>query len=183
MNRRTVLLGVTLSLGCDEPDPRGPTGVAEVLVSATDWVPVDPIEDPFADRPATFACPEPTRTVEYLNGEPALEVVTGACEYLAVGQPSLVDIEPGDRIDLRIWHFDLTAPEPAEAHVAVVVGDTVPWERVVEVPSAAGLITTSWIADEPVPIGTLIQHHLHNHGVNAWALFELTRTIPPFEGP
>ena len=98
MNRRTVLLGVTLSLGCDEPDPRGPTGVAEVLVSATDWVPVDPIEDPFADRPATFACPEPTRTVEYLNGEPALEVVTGACEYLAVGQPSLVDIELQSRV-------------------------------------------------------------------------------------
>jgi len=144
------------------------------LVDPTRWVLVDPLDDPFDDRPAIVECPTGSYLAIDLAGEAAFEVETGKCNYLTVGQPSLVEVRAGDRIHLRIWHFDLTAPEAAEAHAAIAMNGGTVWEATVAIPAAGQLISTDWYAAETLSAGTVIHFHLHNHGANSWNLVELS---------
>ena len=45
------------------------------------------------------------------------------CNWLTLEQPSLRAIQPGDQVEVRARHSQLTAPVPAEARIAFVVGD------------------------------------------------------------
>ncbi|TNE88393.1 MAG: hypothetical protein EP330_15030 [Deltaproteobacteria bacterium] len=141
------------------------------LVDHTQWLDLSADEDPAGDRPDVVDCPPSAWFVESVP-ETALEVDTGACNYLAMSQPSLVGSR-GDQLHLRFAHGDLEADIPAEAHVALYIGDTVAFSQRMEIPTAADeyevdLAVESFGKGEPVTL------HLHNHGANTWSFAELS---------
>ena len=149
-------------------------GTRGALVEPTRWIAVDAAADPFADRPSTANCPEGSYFPIDLAGEAAFEVETGLCNYLTVTQSSLRAVHAGERIHLRIWHFELTAPDVSEAHVAVAFEGQTEWEETVPIPSASELISRDWYAASDAPAGMSIHFHLHNHGANSWSFVELS---------
>lgn len=127
--------------------------------------------DPLAThRPATVSCDDLTSwgpEAEYV------EVDTGRCNYLMISQPSLAAGKVGDRVLGRILYFDLTAPEPAEGHVAVLIGTRVIAERTVAIPGRGDVFAFEEILTAPLEKGDPVYLHVHNHGQNNWRLYEL----------
>ncbi len=175
-NRRTpifVVLGL-LGSGCDpgagsEHELDQAAWVRAPLVELADaerWVALAGDEDPLADhRPAEVDCPPGAWQIEH----EALEIQTGVCNYLALAQPSLVELEPGDRVVVDLWHELLDAPEPALGHVALFVGDELVDEAEVAIPSPAAVIQLEGSLAQAHSAGTPVIVHLHNHGFNAWS--------------
>jgi hypothetical protein len=164
----------SLASGCAEPiEDRGP---AE-LVEAAAWTPAARELDVFADhRPAEVECETPMGyAVEAGPYGDVLEVDTGWCNYLTVTQPVRDSIRAGEEIEIRIWHFELFAPEPATAHLGVGLGGAPAWTAEVEIPSPSGLILEVFPAPAEVAAGEPIQFHLHNHGLNSWQILSITR--------
>jgi hypothetical protein len=144
------------------------------LVRHAAWKPCAAAADPFDDRPTTVECPHDAAYAQLLGSELAFDVDTGRCPYLSVYQPSLVDVRAGASIAVRLFHFALSAPEPAEAHAAVLFDGLHVLDARVPIPAEGGLITASVVAVRDIPAGTPIYFHLHNHGANSWALVEIS---------
>ena len=146
------------------------------IVNPELWVLVERADDPFDDRPASAStdCVPAAVMAEDLAGERVLGVDTGSCSYVTTVQLSQREVVSGEVIHVRVWHFELTASEPAQAHVAVVVdGIDVLNERVM-IPQPGGLITTQLQVTRAIPAGARVYFHLHNHGANNWALVEVS---------
>jgi hypothetical protein len=146
----------------------------EAVLLADDWIPVSAAEDTFADRPALVTCPAGAAVAEFLSAERVLGIDTGDCSYVSAAQPTKRAIAIGETIKVRLWHFDLSAPEPAEAHAALVIDDLEVLNERVAIPAPGGLIVKQVRVDRPVPIGSQALFHLHNHGANSWALVEVS---------
>ncbi|MBX7084277.1 MAG: hypothetical protein K1X88_34030 [Nannocystaceae bacterium] len=170
-------------LACAEPDAseassddRSMPVEPRQLVDAYTWV-TAPIErDAFASaKPETVECPpiDGYGAVDF-GGYPAFEVHTDFCDYITVEQPLGDDVEAGEYVNVRMWHFDLTAPEPATGYAAVAVAGEVRWEYETPIPADGKLASYGWITDEPIAAGTFVQFHVHNHGLNSWNLIEIT---------
>ncbi|MFM2420153.1 MAG: hypothetical protein RL385_4876, partial [Pseudomonadota bacterium] len=110
------------------------------LISSRKWARITPAIDPFTDRPASVVCEDGATMAEPLSGVDAFSVDTGTCNYITIGQVTLAEIAPGDTLLARIWHFELNAPEPAEAHVAVHIDGVALVDERVPIPQAGGLI-------------------------------------------
>ncbi len=117
-------------------------------------------------QPAMIDCGVAGVYVEYGN----LEVDTGYCNYVLAQAPALVSIDKGARVELELQHFDLTAPMPAEAHVAIFFGKDLQWETHVPIPHAAEIQHVHWAATRALAAGEPVRLHLHNHGQNNWAI-------------
>lgn len=129
------------------------------------WRVIDAQEDPLAGhRPAVVDCPVGAWAPELDQ----LEVQTGVCNYLALAQSSLVDLDVGDRVFVDLWHNVLDAATPATGHVAIVIDMVMVGEAVVEIPAQAEVLRFEWTVEHPVPAGTPVHLHLHNHGYNSW---------------
>ncbi len=154
-----------------EPDPE-----PRALVVASAWVLAPPARDLFvAAKPSAIECaPEDGYDVTDFGGSPAFEVHTDRCNYLTVEQPLLDDVAAGELVKVRMWHFELRAPEPAVGHAGVGIEGEVHWAYEVEIPADAALVASGWITDRELAAGTLIQFHVDNHGVNSWNLLEIT---------
>jgi len=117
--------------------------------------------------------------IVYVDGEASavergmLEIDTGRCNYLWLSQPAQRAVRAGDRFRLRILHFDLTAAEPARAHLALVFGDEVIAEREVDIPQAAQAVELTGTLDRALARGDRVGLHLHNHGQNTWLLADV----------
>lgn len=133
-----------------------------------------PAEDPFSplQRPDAFCDPLAHRS-EPIVGEPSFTVDSAGCSYLTVVQPTLVPIQPGDPIYVRLWHFALTAPLPAVAYLALQVGDDPLWSTELPIPSSTGLVIETTTATRAAPAGTAIYFHLQNHGSNSYNLIDV----------
>lgn len=143
------------------------------LVRADAWVAVEEPADPLAShRPEPVDCGLGGLFVE---GE-ELEIDTNFCNYGMLEQPGLAKIPAGATLTLAMRHFDLTAPEPATAHVALLLGDVIAWERTLIIPGPAEVITVDFEAPMAFPKGGPIRFHLHNHGQNTWILTGVTVT-------
>lgn len=137
------------------------------LTESPSWTLVAAEDDPLADhRPADDSCPDEARILE----AGALEVDTELCKYLMVEQPAKQAIRPCAKLELTLLHFELVAPEPAQAHAALLVGDEVVWEHSVSIPAEVDTIVAEIDPQIEAPAGTPIRFHLHNHGYNTWAL-------------
>ena len=147
------------------------------LVEASLWEPLGQGADPFGDRPAIDpVCPSGGVKVEDGGtGDPLLEVDTGICEYVTLAQPSLARVRAGEEVEVVLWHLDLFAAEPAEAHVVIRLGEHTVWEERISVPARANFFSPRWMAPTEVPQGTPVLFHLHNHGVNNWKLLRIRR--------
>jgi hypothetical protein len=177
-------LGAALALsllGCgDAPQDAPPPDEVRapfLLFAASAWAPVEASEDPFADRPADARCGPGGTKVE---GD-AFEVETDLCPYLTATQTTAAALRAGDRVELVVWHLVLTASVAAEAHVAVRIGDALPFERRVPIPSREEIYAEVWTLDAPLPAGSRAWFHLHNHGSNNWNLGRVR--VVPVESP
>lgn len=162
--------------GCgDDGNGNGSSG-AQPLVTASAWEPVDEAEDPFADEKSDDAvCDSLGYETEDYEDEPAFFVDTEACDYLTVEQPALVSAAEGDTLHLRLYQYDLTAPDGGQAHLAIAFGEDTVWEEVVDIPADAELIDSTWEAEQGVEAGDPILFHVSNHGDNNYALIELSK--------
>lgn len=154
------VLGVVL-LGCgsgaEAPSEPGP------LIDPTQWTVVAAPDDPFSDRPERFPCTGGFQ----VEGE-VYEVETDKCAYLTASQPSLRSVRAGDRVETLMWHQLLVADVPAEAHMAVRLGPHVIAEARLALPFPPELYEVEWTTPEPVPAGTPVYIHVHNHGSNSY---------------
>ena len=89
-----------------------------------------------------------------------------ACPYVSVQQGSLHTIQVGDAVELEVFHYDLTSPEPAQGHIAVLFGDELQWERYVDIPQPANVIDDCFVASRDLEKGEPIVFHIHNHSQN-----------------
>ena len=144
----------------------------EPLVEAGAWEAGAGDLDPLAShRPEPWICPPGSWGEEF----GALEVSTGACNYLHVEQPLRVDLARGDQLRVQLWWSGLLAPEPAIAHLALLVEGELLWEREVEVPGPAAAHELEFPSPITAEVGARVIFHLHNHGQNSWTLAALER--------
>jgi hypothetical protein len=148
------------------------------LVDWNAWELVSASEDPFDDRPADPSCPTGAYMPEVLSGEDVFSVNTGACSYITARQPALRDVEQGESLVARVWHFALNASESATGHVSLRLGESTLLDETVPIPSPGGLLAIQQVADSAFPEGTPVYFHLHNHGDNSWSLVELSAGPP-----
>ncbi len=144
------------------------------LVLPERWQMLDAGTDPFDDRPATIDCSTAGVVPETLSEERVLGVETGWCNYLTALQPTQRAVQPGEVIKVRLWHFELSAPEPAEAHAAVHIAGLRVLDERIAIPQPGGLIVKQFTVEQAIPAGTPVHFHLHNHGANSWALVEVS---------
>jgi hypothetical protein len=161
--------------GCAEPESDAEPELA-ALVDVRAFAAVEPGADAFAAfRPADLDCEQPGYVLEPLGSELALELDTRACAHITVAQPTLLDLDEGDSILLRLFHFELTAPDPALAHLGLALDGTVVWEKEVPIPTASALVLERIPVTAPLPPGSALQFHVRNHGFNTYSLLEISR--------
>ncbi|TPV93980.1 MAG: hypothetical protein B7733_17515 [Myxococcales bacterium FL481] len=175
MSRLIAFALVPIGSGCGEQ----PTAELEAdpapiaLIRPENWRATSPDEDPLAEhRPDPLPC-EPGAWREELGGT---ELDTGRCGYLSLSQPSAATVEAGDLVELAVWWQDLASLEPARGHLAVLAGTELLWEEYVDIPSPADIREVAFRVDRPIPAGTPITLHLHNHGANTWHFHHLLVT-------
>ncbi len=169
-----------LSASCgDSHEPHDPVP----LVDHDQWQAAVLGDDPFfaLERPEEYSCEPMFYASELFGAESSFSIDTGSkCGYLTVKQTTVADVKLGDPVHARIWHFPLTAPdEEAEGHVAIMMGDRVVFEDRIPLPATSKLYAAYWTSDQDFPIGTAIYYHVHNHGVNSWALLEISEGKEP----
>jgi hypothetical protein len=163
------------AVGSDASEAQTATPVGASLVLPDLWRTVEPVEDPFEDRPETTTCPSWAAAAETLGGERAFGVDTGSCNYITVMQESREAVAAGESIKIRLWHFELSAPTEAEAHAALLIDGLAVLDERVAIPQAGGLISRQVRLTRAVAAGARVYFHLHNHGSNSWALVEVSR--------
>lgn len=149
-------------------------GARRPLVDHNKWKTSAAGMDPFPDRPATVTCPRNAAYAETLGGEYAYDVNTGLCDYLTVQQEVLAPVAMDDTLKVRLWHFELSAPEAAQAHASVRIDELILLDEMVDIPTASGAITKAIKAPRAIRAGAVVYFHLHNHGANSWALVEVS---------
>jgi hypothetical protein len=118
-----------------------------------------------------------------LEGE-SLEVDSGNCNYLALQEPAAVSAPSGAVVTTEISYFDLTAAEPTQAHIALLLEGDILWETSIDIPADARVLDVAFELPRQVNEGDLLGFHLHNHGQNTYALGQLavSATLPRGEG-
>lgn len=141
------------------------------LIDHMQWRSYSLAEDPLPEhQPAAIDC----GVAGVYPEEDGLEIDTGRCNYVMVEQPARVALPVGTTIAAEWFHFDLTAPTPSEAHVAVLFDRALQWEETIPIPGPAATFEGEWTLTERLEEGDLIRLHLHNHGQNTWTLVSLS---------
>jgi hypothetical protein len=162
---RALMVATGLCLACGQPSE---SGTARTLAALPDFVFTAAEEDPWAQhRPSEVQC---SGLTGWYVEEDVLEVDTARCNYFSGTAPARVSAAAGDRLRAQVVHFDLVAPQPGVAHLALVVGGRPVWEREVPIPGAGDVIPVEVELSEAVSPGAAVTWHLHNHGQNHWRL-------------
>lgn len=160
---------------CSDTSPAG-WGDEVVLASLAGLEEVPESEDPLAEhRPESTDCSSIAGW--YLEGE-RLEVDAGRCNYLALVEPALTEAPAGARLLTEISHYDLTAAESGEAHIALLLRDKVFWERTIPIPGEANVYPVDLTLSSDIAVGDRIGIHLHNHGQNTYSFAPLRALVP-----
>jgi len=151
-----------------------------------------PAADPFSPlRGPGHFCDPLGHGFDELGGEQSYGIESGFCDFVTAMQPSMTNIDAGEEMLIRIWHFALTAPDPGEAYLAIQVGDQMLWEARLPIPCIAGLIGAHEddCPDNPIPgrvdpvifnapfsapAGAPVYFHVQNHGQNGYNLIEVS---------
>jgi hypothetical protein len=103
------------------------------------------------------------------------------CNWITLEQPSLRAIRPGDQVEVRARHSQLTAPEtdpPTRARMTFVIGDEIALDYEVLIPSDFKFASAVWTATKDYPVGTPLLWHVENHGANEYMLIEVNILDP-----
>ena len=168
-------LALGVGLGCaEDPPAEDPTPVP--LAAADAWVRVtDPAADAFASmRPEGTTCDEAGVFLDPFTL--SLEINTDLCDYATVEQPITRALAPGDVVNIQAFHYELTAPDPAEGYLGLAIDGVIVWEGSAPIPSAPGPISGEVALERAFPAGAALQWHVHNHGPNTWELLSLMVT-------
>jgi len=173
-------LALALALGllaCDgPPPPPPPSPTSGSLVELSAWERVAEVgEDVFGpERPEGLVCDEVLGIgTEMFGPELVLEVSTDFCDYATLRQPSLLPLQAGDTVWLRAWHYELSTPAPAQAHLALAIDGALAWEQWVQSPAVGAFVEAEITIEHDVPAGTELQFHVHNHGANSYDLLAI----------
>jgi hypothetical protein len=165
----------TADAGPDADDAEGADAALgpRALVHSALWESVPWGEDPFdpsegAEPPPP--CAQGAYGEENLGGELVFFVRTEQCPSLTVRQASRTALRAGDTLQIRVYHFALTAPVNASARLIVQLGETRVWEGELPIPSPAAEIVEQWQAGADYPAGTPVLFHVNNHGNNEYTL-------------
>lgn len=140
------------------------------LVDMDDWHRYDAALDPLkAHQPDVIECYPSATYVEYGS----FEVDTTRCNYTLAYTPALRAVPAGTTLRLNMLHYDLLAPMPAEAHIALIFNDSVQWEETIPIPAPGGAVDTTFVSSVPLAFQDPIRLHLHNHGGNTYLLVSL----------
>lgn len=143
------------------------------IADLTNWSFEDPELAPFAEhRPDEVDCPA---TAFKLESE-QLEVSTDKCNYIAITFPIIQSVPAGTPVKTLVLHTGLWAPEPAEAHVAWIINDTVFWEETPAIPASTEFYFQETVLPFDIGPDDTLHFHLHNHGANDWKIAEFQRT-------
>lgn len=180
--RRPWLLGLLAACAgtevVDDPTPDSdvvePVDTLELpatavrIVLAEDFVQVPAEQDPLRDaRPDEVRCLDGAVVAE----DGAIEVDTTYCNWAALAAPVQLDLVAGEPLTLAARWFDLAAFEPSRGRIAVLLDDgTVLWDREVEIPSPGQVVEVEVAAPADVRAGDPLHVHVHNHGLNNWAV-------------
>jgi hypothetical protein len=191
LGRLIIMAGVCLVIGCggsagSDPGP---------LVDNTQWRQTTKGEEFFGAPPEGATCPPPEgdcpdfdtgECVDVPSGclvsfaaecEPpftVLAVDTNVCDWITLEQLSLRDVREGDEIEVRTFHFVLTAPSDSQARISLTLGDELIFDETVEIPQLqGGSVNGTWIATEDFEAGTPMLFHVSNHGANEYWLIEV----------
>lgn len=146
---------------------------AEPVARPEAWRPIAG-PDPFGNAGDVYCEPTSWGPTEFDDqGTVSFEIDTTFCPWLTVEQPSTVEIRRHDRLTLRMWHFDLTAPDVADATIGLAVGDEVVWTDDFSIPRPGAWIEAAWDADRVIPAGTPLRVHVDNHGANTYDILEV----------
>jgi hypothetical protein len=178
VRRLAALLTIVTLSGCPGDDgecqaPSEPEFVPLIDHMAWEFTPAE--EDPLIDhRPATVDC---GIAGWYIEGD-ELEIDTNFCNYAALRQASLRAIESCSTLRIEFYHFDLLAPEPAQAHAALLIDGQIVWEKLIDIPGGsmiykAAVYEEEFAAPFAAPAGSEVMLHLHNHGQNTWTLLSI----------
>lgn len=162
--------GVVVDAGAADAGWSGVVTVAGV----EGWAPVEAGADPFEDRPEAVSCP----AHGYRPEVTLFEVQTDVCRYGTFAQAVPVALRAGDVLRTTVWHLNLWAGEPAEAHIALRIGDVALWEVFVAIPSREAAYPVEVALPVDVPAGTPLYFHLHNHGANSYRLLGVEAVRP-----
>ena len=146
----------------------------EALAHAALWSPVDASEDPFAPAAAVRCLPD-SFGEESLGGALGFYVRTELCPALTVRQALRVDIGQGDTVHVRLFHFPLTAPEPATARLILLLGTDELLHEEIPIPSGQAELRAEWVAAADYARGTPLWFHVENHGANEYVLLSVER--------
>jgi len=178
-----VAAGVILAAACNEPEPEPEPELRESSAISDPylWTQTPPALDPFvARRSGEIVCdPVLGFSPELFGGVPSFEVDTGWCNFVTVQQLAAADLQEGDRLRIRVWHGELTAPEPAEGYVGIALGDEIVWDQSEAIPGPSTPIDAEIELTKAYPEDVDVYFHVDNHGLNTWALLILERD--PYE--
>jgi hypothetical protein len=162
-------LSLITTLSCTSNTSGNPESDDSELVTLTPFTeltPVDAEDDPLArHRPIDVAC---NNLGGWYLEDGFVEVDTGHCNYLSLSEPAAVSASKGSILRSEISFFDLTADEPATAHLALVLGNTTVWEDELSIPGKAQVIEITAELPFDVQQGDPVILHLHNHGQNTY---------------
>lgn len=148
------------------------------LIDHASWSELPAADDPLPSHaPAVIDCGIAGWLVEEGGLGMTLEVDTNFCNYASLSHPTLVALEAGDTIQIELFHFDLTSPEPAVAHLAFFLGGESLWETEIDVPGAANVIAVEVESPRDFDAGTPMTLHLHNHGQNTWNVGQVQANV------
>jgi len=167
---RSHVLAALFALSCsDGPVPAAPPKSYAPLVALDDWRGVERDADPFvADPEAVASCASPGFRVE--EEQAWLELDTSSCAWVTVTAPALFAVEVGQALRIELSHFDLEAPEPAEAEVRLWFDDCEAWSESIPIPSAAEVSEEELASPCALKAGGDVYFHLRNHGQNTYQL-------------
>lgn len=140
------------------------------LIDNQGWRRYEASLDPLrTHQPAELVCAASATFIEYGS----FEIDTTRCNYVLAEHPSQLAVAAGTELKMELLHYDLTAPEPAQAHVAILFGDALQWETSIPIPTAGDVVKASFTATRSLALGEPIRLHLHNHGGNAYLVVSL----------
>jgi hypothetical protein len=166
-----------LDARAEEPPLDASVLAFEPLVDNERWRRYDAAVDPLrSHQPPEIQCYASATYSEFGS----FEIDTTRCNYLLAETPALLAVEPGADLRIELLHFDLFAPAPAQAHVAVLFGDVLQWEDSIAIPAPGNQVTATFRSRSALGFQDPIRLHLHNHGGNQYLLvaLEVARATP-----
>lgn len=167
---------ILVFIGCDDSNgsPSQKQSSAGPLVNTFGWVTTELQQDPFKEYWSDHVrCSEDEHGAELLADIWAYSIQTGDCNWLTIEQPSLNAVHEGDIIRAEIWHFFLSAPEPATARLGLATTDAILVEMIEPIPQPARFIELEFKVQTSIEENTPIYFHISNHGTNSWHLLNI----------